>query len=194
MKSKLPVVLGIVIFGGAIAAVAMLQAEPRESDLVTPAVKHLQAHYEKRGHRLASDQFAAEILARREKEGFVRVTVASQQQTHFLRLVGPAWKVEADLADSFDGYLKSNGVVDGVPQRILKQVSAGGGGSGPLSDFTPMAYVDWAGVGIVGILVTDYREGKTDWQFREAFRYKDGAWTPDGEGQRAFSPMRRRPR
>lgn len=193
MKSKLPVILGIVIFGGAIAAVALLQAEPRESDLVTPAIKHLQAHYEKLGHKLASDQFAADILARREKEGFVRVKVPAQQQVHFLRLAGPTWKVDADLADHFDAYLKSGGVVDGVPQRILKQVSAGGGGSGPLSDFTPQAYVDWINDGMVGFLVTDYLEGRTSWQFREAFRFKDGAWTPDGEGQRAFSPIRRRP-
>ncbi|MBI2932706.1 MAG: hypothetical protein HYY16_13745, partial [Planctomycetes bacterium] len=105
-KRKAPVAIGLGLVAAFAAGIALLQPQPRDADLLSPAHRTIRERYERLGHALPPETIRTTLLSRAETEGFVRVELPTLARVHLLRLTcTDAWKVDADLADHFNAYL-----------------------------------------------------------------------------------------
>jgi len=193
VKRKVAVVIALGLVAAAAAGIALLRTEPREADLLSPALAWTKTTWKNRGHDLPNESLQAKILHRSDSEAFVQVAAASVQHTHFLRLrPTPEWTVEADLHDHFAAYVtQSTKLKDEAPARLAKVLAKRMINPAGIRDLRSASEVLWLDElkRPIANLHTNFLDGAQPWSFTETFILKDGAWTMDGlEGALRYSP------
>lgn len=183
-RKALPILIGLGLVAAFAAGITLLKSEPRETDLLGPAIRAMKDKYERLGHTLTSDSLRVEILKRTDTEGFIQADLPALRKTHFLRLkFDGAWTVDiADLHDHFEKWLADRQVLQGIGSRLAQGLAARTNSPVEIGELKYSTEIRWLDLPVCSVIVP-FTAGAVESQYVEVFAFRDGAWAADGKGQ-----------